>query len=95
MTKIDLIIMLKPYIPAVGSLAEIHFENTCQMLNNGIWTKEDLIQWAQNFANDPWRKQNKRYRTISHFLRQPDRWMEEVKQEEDKWNVKNIASKQE
>lgn len=77
-TSIKLIALLKQNITKVGKVASRDLEFTVKMVNGGIWTTEELEDWANNFQHDPWRAKNNRYRTIAHFLREPDRWSEPI-----------------
>ena len=80
-TSTKLIALLKPKITKVGKVALRDLEFAVKMVNEIIWTTEELEDWADNFRHDPWRAKNPRYRTIAHFLREPDRWSEPTTEE--------------
>ena len=83
-----LIVDLHKIIKKVGQIAQIHYDNLRACIQSGIWSEEEILQWAQHFAEDPWRNENKKYKTVAHFLRNPEEWMESKKVEEAKpWTL--------
>ena len=70
------IIELYKIIGRIGSIAMQHYTNLKACIKSGIWTEEQVLEWAKHFADDPWRLQNKDYRTVAHFLRDPERWID-------------------
>jgi hypothetical protein len=78
--------MLREAIGRVGPISKIHIERNVSYINSGVFTLDEMLAWAKNFAEDPWRKQNIDYRTVAHFLRNPDKWVEsKVKGEGEAW----------
>ena len=80
-TSTKLIALLKPKITKVGKVAMRDLDFAVKMVNGKVWEIEELEDWADNFSHDPWRNKNPRYRTIAHFLREPDRWSEPTVEE--------------
>lgn len=71
-----LIVALYKIIGRIGSISMQHYTNLKGCMKAGLWSEEDVLLWAQHFAEDPWRLQNKDYRTVAHFLRDPERWID-------------------
>ena len=86
--KDKLLIQLHKIIGKVGKIAVQDNDNMNNLLKIGIWDEETVLEWAKNFAEDPWRVQNKAYRTVAHFLRDPEKWDEpKTVKEEDPWTL--------
>lgn len=82
--KDEMIRDLYKIIGRLGSIAEIHYSYMNDCIDAGMWEREQVLQWAKHFAEDPWRIQNKEFRTVAHFLRAPERWMDS-KKGDDAW----------
>lgn len=84
MTQMQLISNLHSIIPRIGKPAKADVIAVCGYINMGMWSSDDVKEWATNFVEDPWRVQNKQYCTVGHFLREPDKWAESKKINEEK-----------
>ena len=71
-----LVIQLHKVIGKVGKIAQQDYVHMKECLKSEIWTEKELLEWANHFSTDPWRVQNKEYRSVAHFLRDPERWVE-------------------
>ena len=84
----ELVIKLHKIIKKVGKISQQDYANLKACIKAGVWNEEELLTWAQHFAEDPWRVDNKDYRTVAHFLRDPERWTESKRPKEIKsWTL--------
>ena len=83
-----LILELHKTIKKLGKIAQQDYANLKACIKAEVWNEKDLLLWAQHFAEDPWRVENKEYRTVAHFLRDPERWVEDKKpKQESTWTL--------
>ena len=85
MIKDPLIARLYWEIGRMGPIAEIHYSAMKELIKMGIYTEDNLTKWAKEFVKDQWRRENPQYKTVGHFIRDPERWNIEEVEEEEPW----------
>lgn len=85
MIKDQLIARLYWEIGRMGPIAEVHYSAMKELIKMGIYTEDNLVKWAKEFVKDQWRKENPQYKTVGHFIRDPERWNIEEVEEEEPW----------
>lgn len=84
----ELVIKIHKVIKKMGKISQQDYINLKACIKAEVWDREDVLAWAVHFSEDPWRLQNKEYKTVAHFLRDPERWMESKKPVEEKeWSL--------
>lgn len=85
MIKDPLITQLYWEIGRMGPITEVHYSATKELVKMGIYSEEKLVKWAKEFTKDQWRRENPQYKTVGHFIRDPERWNVEEVEEEKPW----------
>lgn len=81
------IVELYKIIKKLGSISQESYATYLKRRDVGIWEFEDIKQWAEAFYNDPWRIEHKQYRSVGHFLRDPERYADKVTKKEEAWTL--------
>lgn len=85
MIKDPLITKLYWVIGRMGPIAEVHYSALKELVEMKIYSEEKLVEWAKAFTQDQWRRENPQYKTVGHFIRDPERWNIEEVEEEEPW----------
>ena len=84
----EYIIELHGIIGRLGNITQADYAYMQACFKAGVWDRDSFKEWAVNFTEDPWRNENKRYKTVAHFLRNPEEWMESKKiSTEEAWTL--------
>lgn len=81
------IVQIYKIIKKFGHITQENYLTYLKRREMGIWELEDILEWAKAFYEDPWRVENKQYRSVGYFLRDPERYSENIRKEEKPWTL--------